>query len=135
MKIPEPRRTIRLPDFERDGFGLDDAEKRQAEFSEFRIPDLSERQTLRPGDYAKLLFEIDVDGDIEVERMWVLIRERTENGYVGSLANNAIDAGGNPRLLFGAELRFEDRHIADIGRGNAGSLVEAKAPVPTPWVD
>jgi hypothetical protein len=87
------------------------------------------------GDHAKLIFSIAVDGAAEGERMWVIVRERTETGYVGMLDNDAFEANGDKRLLAGAELRFELRHVIGIEPGNEKTIAMARAPVPTPWQD
>ena len=49
----------------------------------FEIPDLAERQSLSPGDAAKLLFDIETKEngaiiDRGVDRMWVIVKTRTE---------------------------------------------------------
>ncbi|MGY8676765.1 hypothetical protein Q2941_02975 [Bradyrhizobium sp. UFLA05-153] len=84
---------MRTPDFERDGWRLGDGEERHRATPEtFQIPDLAVRKLLQPGDYAKLIFEIVVEGEEHpsVERMWVIVRERKANGYVGMLANQPL---------------------------------------------
>ena len=61
---------MRAPDFETDGWCLDDGEERHREAPDtFWIPDLEMRRVLRRGDFAKLIFRIAVAGNEEVERM------------------------------------------------------------------
>jgi uncharacterized protein YegJ (DUF2314 family) len=83
---------MREPDLERDGWCLDDGEERHREApATFWIPDAESREELQPGDYAKLIFRIAVDdGDAgaSVERMWVIVRERTLGAYLGVLDND-----------------------------------------------
>jgi hypothetical protein len=55
----------------------------------FFIAPRSERENLRPGDVAKLLFElVDAqEGDPVAERMWVQVVRRDRGKYVGLLTN------------------------------------------------
>lgn len=55
----------------------------------FFIPSRSERESLQPGDYAKLLFEVidPAPGDPGAERMWVQVLGRKGGRYVGALTN------------------------------------------------
>ena len=132
--------SLRLPDLEKDGWGLEDGEQRNREAPQtFLIPNLALRKTLRPGDFAKLIFEIAVEGEehglVErlVERMWVIIRERTPSGYIGMLDNEPDCIPENDRLWLGTELAFEYRHIIAVRHGDEASLALAWAPVPIPW--
>ena len=130
---------MRLPDLERDGWCLDDGEARQrAAPTTFQIPDEDIRAGLQPGDLAQLIFRIVVDPDDEedpesVERMWVIVRERTETGYMGVLNNKPATIGENDFLWVGAELPFEARHIISARNANDASLKLALAPAPIPW--
>ena len=88
---------MREPDPFRDGWSLDDGEALSREFPDtFKIPDAAVREILQPGDWAKLVFRINVDdaeAPVAVERMWVLVTERLTGGYFGILDNepNAIE--------------------------------------------
>jgi hypothetical protein len=127
---------MRAPDFERDGWRLDDGEERHRAAPQiFHIPDLAVRKLLQPGDYAKLIFEIAVEDDEypSVERMWVIVRERTANGYVGMLVNQPASVAENDEFWHGTELPFEYRHIISVQPGDSESIAAAKAPVPIPW--
>ena len=55
----------------------------------FFIPPRAERETLQPGDYAKLLFEIidPAPSDPGAERMWVQVLGSGGGRYVGALMN------------------------------------------------
>jgi hypothetical protein len=125
---------MRLPDYEKDAWGLGDGEQYHREAPEtFHIPDLALRKILQPGDFAKLMFRISVAGEEEVERMWVIIRDRTPSGYVGMLDNEPDSIPPNDRLWLGTEVPFEYRHIIAVEHGDEKSLAVAKAPVPIPW--
>jgi hypothetical protein len=127
---------MRAPDFKKDGWCLDDGEERhRAAPKTFLIPDLAVRKLLQPGDYAKLIFEIAVEDDEypSVERMWVIVRERTANGYVGMLDNEPNSIAENDQFWLGTELPFEYRHIISVRPGNEESIAAAKARVPIPW--
>lgn len=124
---------MQKPDFIRDGWRLDDGEEMHAEApATFYLPELAERKTLQIGDYAKLVFEIAVEGDEHpnVERMWVLIREITPDGYIGILSNEPTCIGKNDVLWHGTILPFEYRHIINIQPGDEESRTIAKAPPP-----
>ncbi len=125
-----------MPDVERDGWCLDDGEERHREAPEtFIIPELEVRKRLQPGDFAKLIFRISLGGDedVSVERMWVIVRERTPAGYIGMLDNEPSAIAENEELWVGTELPFEYHHIIDVRHGNEKSAALAKAPAPIPW--
>jgi hypothetical protein len=127
---------MRAPDFHRDGWCLEDGEERHREApATFFIPNLELRKLLQPGDLAKLIFKIAVEGDEHgaVERMWVIIRERTPDGYVGMLDNEPDSISKNDQFWHGTELPFEYRHIIAVEHADAASIALAKAPVPIPW--
>jgi hypothetical protein len=125
---------MRAPDFIKDAWCLLDGEQRHQEAPEtFEIPELALRKILQPGDFAKLMFKISVEGDAEVERMWVIIRERTSSGYIGMLDNTPGCIPENDRLWVGTEVPFEYRHIIAVDNGDEKSIAEARAPVPIPW--
>jgi len=109
---------MREPDFQLDGWCLDDGEEyHRASPDTFWIPDSHEREGLQPGDLAKLIFRISVDDENEpvaVERMWVLVRERIDGGYLGVLDNDPYAVAQNDELWSGVELPFSARHVIDI---------------------
>jgi len=128
---------MRTPDFINDGWCLEDGEKLHQEFPKtFQIPDIEVRRILQIGDYAKLIFRIAVDdGDPSgsVERMWVIIRERLSDGYVGILNNKPTAIEENDSLWLGSELPFEYRHIISVEHANEESLKIVQQPPPIPW--
>ena|ERR1700744_1335957 len=127
---------MRMPSFEMDGWRLKDGEVLHSDApATFHIPDLAVRKILQPADFAKLVFEIDIE-DSEfpaVERMWVIIRERIPGGYIGVLINEPASIPENDRLWDGTELPFEYRHIVDVTPANEESRAEAQTPAPIPW--
>lgn len=126
-------RRIRPPDYEEDGWCLADAEDIHREHPEtFHIPDLGERQSLEPGDFAQLVFEID-NNDGPDERMWAIVREIVAGGYIGMLNNEPATITENDELWVGTEFAFEYRHIIDCRPANEGSRALASAPPPIPW--
>jgi hypothetical protein len=127
---------MRTPDLMKDGWCLDDGEVRHQEAPRtFFIPDLALRKILQPGDLAKLIFQIAVQGEehASVERMWVIIRERTPDGYIGMLNNEPGSIPENDRLWLGTEMPFDYRHIIAVEHGNEESIALARAPAPIPW--
>ena len=106
------------PDIDLDGWCLDDGEARHREApATFQIPGLEQRQELKPGDLAKLIFHIAVDSDekpFAVERMWVLVREKVGERYLGVLDNDPDSIEENDEFWSGIELPFSARHVIDI---------------------
>jgi hypothetical protein len=94
---------MREPDFVSDGWCLEDGEAYHAEAPDtFWIPEQHRREGLVAGDLAKLIFRISVDNadeSVAVERMWVLVRERTADGYLGVLDNEPNAIAENDELL------------------------------------
>ena len=112
-----------LADIDRDGWELESAEARVAAYGrEFCIAPRSSRESLRPGDQAKLLFLIrTAPGEYEapehVERMWVTVAENDGDEYVGELDNKPRYPG---RTYFGMPVRFRAEHVVEVWRdGNA----------------
>ena len=126
----------RKPDLLSDGWCLEDGEEyHQAAPGSFQIPELSVRNALQPGDYAKLIFAIAVADDKQpsYERMWVIVRERVATGYLGLLDNDPDSITENDRLWSGVELPFEPRHIIDVLRGDSASIALASGVVTRAW--
>lgn len=54
----------------------------------YSIPRRAVRESLKPGDYVKLLFKVDPPvAQVEVERMWVAVTGSRDGEYTGRLAN------------------------------------------------
>jgi hypothetical protein len=111
-----PRRLATIAE---DGWTLASAEMRHAEHPDsFLIPERNERDTLAPGDAAKLLFDIETREagrvtDRGVDRMWVIVKRRVGDSYVGVLES---DPGVTEGLTLrpGVEVLFRAEHVSDI---------------------
>lgn len=100
-----------------DGWELESAVQRNlAAPATFSIPPESERESLRVGQAAKLIFRIRVEdelgsSEIVTERMWVFVTARTGLGYEGRLQSRSQ---ATPDFEVGTPVRFLSEHIADI---------------------
>jgi hypothetical protein len=128
---------MRAPDLIRDGWCLEDGEQRHRDApTTFEIPDLEVRQSLEPGDFAQLIFKIAIENDEEpesVERMWVVMSARTDDGYLGILNNEPATISENTDFWLGIELPFEPRHIISVQHANPESMAIANSPPSIPW--
>lgn len=125
------------PNFHRDGWELEDAEKLHREYPDtFEVPPRDIRGSLEPGDYAKLIFRIAVENEGRpeaFERMWVIVRELTRDSYFGVLDNEPGEIVENEELWLGTELPFQARHIIDVQPGDKDSMALAAVPPRRPW--
>ena len=118
---------------DKDGWTLVSAEERHARSPEaFAIPSRTARTSLNPGDAVKLLFDIETreDGkvvDRGVDRMWVIVKRKTGNLYVGVLDS---DPGTAERLALrpGTELLFGPEHVSAVERLPEGYIHEKFGP-------
>ena len=121
---------MREPDFDTDGWCLDDGEVYHAEAPKtFWIPERHRRESLGAGDLAKLIFRISVDNaddNVSVERMWVLVLERTPDGYLGVLDNEPDAIAENEELWLGTELPFSAKHVININERDAKTIALAR---------
>ena len=128
---------MREPDFEVDGWCLEDSEALHREAPEtFWLPDLKKRRALQPGDLAKLVFRISVDNDdnpVAVERMWVLVRGRVGENYFGVLDNDPCAIEENDEFWSGIELPFGARHVIDIDPADEATRAKAAEPPKRAW--
>lgn len=113
-------KSPRFTTIDDDGWQLESGEARHAETPDtFQIPSRDQRESLVAGDAAKLLFDIEADGEdgIErgVERMWVIVRRRVGALYVGVLDSTPASIEPDPEFLArGQEILFGPEHIIDI---------------------
>jgi hypothetical protein len=115
---------MRLPSLSRDYWQLLSAEQRHADAPEsFEIPSSIERESLQPGQAAKLIFEIEgteADGRAtsSTERMWVVVTRRVADGYIGLLDNQpcTIRADEGFYLGRGCEVPFLPMHVISIAK-------------------
>jgi hypothetical protein len=124
---------MREPDFDIDGWCLEDGEAYHADAPDtFWIPERHRRESLEAGDLAKLVFRISVDNaeeNVSVERMWVLVRERTAEGYLGVLDNEPDAIAENDDFWLGTELPFSAKHVINIEERDANTIaLAAKEP-------
>jgi hypothetical protein len=112
---------------ERDGWRLLSGEEHNARHPEpFPIPSRKERESLVPGDGVKLMFDIETrEGgllvDRGVDRMWVIVKRRTGEAYVGVLDN---DPGRDELPLGpGLPLKFGPEHVIAIQRPPDGYVL------------
>ena len=128
---------MREPDFEIDGWCLDDGEQyHQDAPATFWIPDLPVRQNLKPGDFVKLIFRIAIDNPeapVAFERMWVIVSDVIPGGYLGLLDNNPTCIDENEFLWSGIELPFMPRHVIDFDERDADSIAMAAQPPSRKW--
>ena len=109
--------TPQLTTLDHDGWMIDDGEVAHAENpEEFWIPPLIDRQSLEPGEIAKIRFYIrTVNKSGEVvdhgERMWVQVKERLGDWYFGVLDN---DPHCTEDIRSGLPLWFQARHVIAI---------------------
>lgn len=107
---------VRLANIHVDGWELESAEARHAANPDtFWIPPRARREGLQPGEGAKLLFQIASAGSTGVERMWVIVHRRMDDGYVGVLDSTPTSPDpGASSLVRGCVVVFAPEHVADI---------------------
>lgn len=109
------------PSIKTDYWELRSAEESHAKYGDkFWIPSREERQSLKRGQAARLMFDIEADnaGELEVsgERMWVIVSEVIGDTYIGILDNQpvCVDPDDDFYLQFGAEVPFQAKHVIDV---------------------
>ncbi len=86
------------PNYDRDGWELFNAvEQKKAYPDLFALPSQEELTRLKPGDCAKLIFGFltkneSGEEEIQGERMWVLIDDKTDQGFTGRLISQPISS-------------------------------------------
>jgi hypothetical protein len=115
------------------GWALVSAEDRQSRHpTTFRIPSRAQRESLSPGDAAKLLFDIETRKhgaviDRGVDRMWVIVKARDGGQYVGVLDSDPGRAE-NLRLHERDVIVFGPEHVADIDKPPREYIVRKYGP-------
>jgi uncharacterized protein YegJ (DUF2314 family) len=104
------------PDFERDGFFLDNGVMLAQMFPDtYRIPSPERRYALREGDTVKLSFRFagpdQPERDYDTERMWVVARQQSDDHWIGQLDN---DPRFHTVIRSGHELHFHPDHVIEI---------------------
>ena len=93
-------------------FTLDDGEVIHRDNPKsFFIPSRMQRENLLPGELVKLIFRITVGPKTDIERMWVIVKARTDGAYVGTLDN---DPFCTTELKSGHEIQFGPEHVIQI---------------------
>ena len=93
-------------------YTLDDGAETHREFPEtFEIPAQSDRESLRSGDFAKLMFRISVGDEVHVERMWVRVQEVNPEFYIGVLDNQPYCTD---EIFIGMKVDFHSDHVIQI---------------------
>jgi hypothetical protein len=112
---------MRQPSIETDYWELRSAEKSHAKYGEkFWIPSLEQRQSIERGQAARLIFDIKTnnEGKLEIagERMWVIVKEKIGDTYIGILDNQPTCSNfeDDVYLCLGAEVPFLAEHVIDI---------------------
>lgn len=115
---------MRLPSIDRDYWELRSAvESHRAHPDEFWIPEEEDRNNLKIGSAAKLIFDIETEEEsgepvVFGERMWVIVAERLRDTYIGILDNTpaCVEPADDVYLCFGAEVPFRAEHVIDIAQ-------------------
>lgn len=77
----------------------------------FYLPPADARENLSPGDTVKLVFRIEHDGEVHVERMWVQLKAKTKDGYIGILDNDPYCTN---EIQAGLSIEFQPEHVIQI---------------------
>jgi len=115
---------MELATFEKDFWQLRSGEKSHEENPDsFWMPELEERKSLKIGDAAKLIFDIESEDEegkvhVEGERIYVIVSEIIDDFYIGILDSQpaTFEVTDETYLCFGAEIPFKAEHIIDIDR-------------------
>jgi Uncharacterized protein conserved in bacteria (DUF2314) len=107
------------PDFHRDGFFLHNGVELAKLFpATYEIPSTELRYGLKEGALVKLAFRFEAPGavekDYDTERMWVTVRERFGDHWIGELDN---DPRFNSAVSAGHRFHFHPDHVIDIWSG------------------
>ena len=109
---------MNLSTFEKDHYVLDECEERHEESPDnFYLPELSKRQNLEVGDLVKLIFRMEEKSEpksLVVERMWVIVKDKIEEYFIGELDN---DPYGNVFLSSKDQVVFQAKHVIQIYEG------------------
>ena len=66
--------------------------------------------------------------------MWVLVRERTADGYLGVLDNEPSAIAENDEFWLGSELPFSVKHVINIEERDAKTIALASKELRTRWL-
>lgn len=78
----------------------------------FFLPSQREIDSVRADDLVKLIFRSQPESlDCGGERMWVIVKEVTSDGLIGTLNNDPVDL---PQLKVNATVQFQPHHIISV---------------------
>jgi len=84
-------------------------ERRAREYPKtFYIPKREKRESLKKGDYAKIIIEHELDGS---ERIWVEIQSKRDDMYQGSIMGGSVIF---ENVTPGFPVTFGPEHVIDI---------------------
>lgn len=112
------RNLVTRPSFEVDGWRLGDFQEVQPPIPASKLPTREEIRNLRTGDLVKLLFlilEPEPDGYCVGERMWVRIKRRSSEEFIGKLDNSPFTKS---QLQRGQKILFQKDLILDIQKAS-----------------
>lgn len=94
-------------------YTLDNAEDVAREFPDtFYIPPRAQREKIPAEKLVKLIFRMETETEAFVERMWVIVKEKLEDGrYIGILDN---DPSCTEEIKSGLKISFGPEHIIAI---------------------
>lgn len=108
---------VKFANIENDGWELDDGEAIHHDHPEtFWIPTLETRSNLQPEQIVKLIFRIitadeNHEEEVNVERMWVIVKGRIGSTYRGLLDNNPLCTDD---IRAGMEVWFLPKHVINV---------------------
>ncbi len=105
------------PDYDRDGFYLEHAVMRSRLWPDtFHIPDAQVRYSIKPGQLVKMDFTFAPEGaekdGSETERMWVIVKERCDDHWVGILDD---DPRFHDTIASNYVFHFHPDHLVAVG--------------------
>jgi len=109
---------MNLPTLKDNQYCLEGGEGFQRKYpNSFFIPSLKKRNNIVTGNYVMLIFKmtvIDDEIDYSIERMWVLVKERVKDFYLGTLNNDPCCL---VHIKCGDDVVFKADHIIKITDG------------------
>jgi hypothetical protein len=113
------------PDFQRDGFYLENAVMRASLWPTFQIALADVRYGIQPGQLVKLDFTFADEGadktGTETERMWATVKERYGDHWIGILDN---DPRCHNAIACGREFHFHPDHVVMLWQDAAPGTSE-----------
>ena len=123
--------TPLLANITEDFWELRSGEKSHEENPEkFWIPSQNERDSLKKGMAARLIFDIETEDENDKiltngERMWVIVLSKKNDYYLGILSNEPASIEPDTGYLkLGCKLWFKAEHVIDIDTPPKEYLIE-----------